>query len=443
MAKRGIYKKGNYLALLYALDTHYQLEALVKGATPASWQPQPRNQVEQFLSLITASLTALEIPIPVQYSALLETLEDEGLAYVAKMLAYILKRRLDKLEAQGEPKLELSSVSVQALQAKLFVPSVTTEQHPQARKLKQTIVKNLDGLWWQTVRDLEREQRAKWPSISIILGSVPPDFDLVHAQVSKGLEASGHSDLFNELSVTQFYSLTTGTFPKPKNTWEVPIQHLATLEEADISLLMGLSKRQSKQLSELSREAFYLVLALRSIRQATSAWRNVIDKIYHLENNHAAKRLLARWKRVYNLDIRQLEAIRDLLDPQTWQQVKALDEELILLIDRGDINLSLFFKLQSWDKKAWAQIQATLKDDWIWVTSYLEDERIAEANAALRTPARLDLKVLYPKSVAWLNGLAEHNLESILVRDLDTVVDYASDYAQLANVRLRQRVSAL
>lgn len=443
MAKRGIYKQGNYLALLYALDTHYQLEALRKGERPAHWQPQPRNQVEQFLSLITASLGATGVRIPKSYTAFLELLKTENLAYVAKMLAYILERRLDKLALKGELRLDLDRVSVETLRTRLHIPSVTTEQHPQARKLKQTIIQNLDGLWWQTVRELEREQRAKWPSVSIILGSVPPDFRLVHAQVSKGLAASGHAELFSELSVTQFYSFTTGTFPKPKKIWEPSIKQLHALGEDDIALLKGLSKRQAKQLSTLSRQAFYLVLALRSIRQATSAWRGVIEKIYHLENNHAAKRLLARWKRVYKLDIRQLEAIRDLLDPQTWQQVKALDEELIFLIDRGDINLSLFFRLQTWNKKTWSAIQATLKEDWIWVTSYLEDERMAQANASLRTPARLDLNTLYPKSVAWLSGLAQRNLESLLVRDLETVVDYARDYAQLANARLRQAVNVL
>lgn len=440
MAKRGLYKQGHYLALLYALDTHYELELLRRGESPARWQPQPRNRVGQFLDLITTSLLSVGVTIPETYSNLLETLKSEGLQHIARMLEHVTVRHIQKLPEHLKPKLE--EVSLIELQAQLHVPSATTERHPQARKLSQTVTHKLDDLWLQTVKELEQEQRGKWPSVSVILGSLPPDFGLIQRQVIRGLTVSGEGEL-SELSVLHFYSLATGTFPRPSQTWETPLKWLEPFAEKDVSLLKSLSKQQAEQLSGLSREAFYLVLSLRSIRQATNAWRSIIEKIYHLDDSRASQRLLTRWRRVYRLDIRQLGAIRDLLRGQTWQQVKVLDEELIRLIDMGELNLSLFFSLQAWDKDVWAQVQKILQDDWVWVTSYREDERLARALWRLRTPARLELSTLFPRTIAWLDSLAEKNLESLLLRELDTVADYAKDYAQLVKKALQQKANAL
>ena len=437
MAKRGIYKKGYYLALIYALNEHYALESLRCGADPAAWRPLPRRRADQFLNLILDSLSEVGVVLPSHYTALMSVLEREKLPFVKQVLDFCVTWQVTKLARQRQLAFDLTRASLADLRAFTHLPVATTETHPQVRKLVQSVTPGLDALWLEALLKLEACPR-RWPRVSVILGGLPPSFEVVHRQVSSGLAVSSYAEAGRELNVMQFYSLATGAVPDPVGSWRNVPEQLARLSEAEVYLLKSLSRRQAGHLSGLSREAFLLVLSLRSIRRATRTWREVVEKLRGPWPSRSleARRQLNHWKVAYNLDIQQLEVLRKLLRADAWQQVKAFDEELIRLIDKGELSLELFMRLKSWDQPTWLRVLRVLQNDWLWITSYLEDSRALAHFEGLRSPARLELGSLFPKTVTWLNGLVRSNLEAVLARELEPVTEYALEYSDLVKDQL-------
>lgn len=429
--KRGVYRAGYYLAVLRSLELHYRIETAADGGRIERIQPLPRNRPDQFLRWITSSLAEVDIVLPTRYGALLETLQGQCLAQTARVLDHVVRRRLSKVA----PGLDPGPLPLDELRTRLGSNDSSSELHPQVRKMAGRLRRTLDERWMRAILAVEQEQSAlPWPRVSVILGGLPPGFGAVHDQVMTGLLVKGGPADHPDLNVLQFYGLATGSIPGPPEDWRSAIDHLLTLSDDEIWLLKSLSSNQIGQLRRLNHEAFVLVILLKSLRRATPQWRRLVTTLHRTadEGGDASMRaLLQRWKQVYRLEIRQLEGLRRITHEQSWHQVESLDEELVRMIDRGEFSLALFQSVQRWPPRLWGQIRRLLERDWAWITGYLDDYRSVQQYSNLRTPARLELRALFPQTIAWLDQLIGTHPKVVLLRDLEEVTGFAEQYSGL------------
>ena len=424
MAKRGTYKKGYYIVLLYALDLFYRLESQ-KRPDPNYWQPLPRKRVDQFLKLIMDSLSELGADLPELYSDFLKLLEQAQLGYLAKGLNFVVKRKLSQSKGKSLEQLRLEEVVKKLTEAYTFA-----ETHPQVRKLSQFLRDHLDPLWKETIMTLAQEEAsAQWDRASIILGSLPPHFTHNYKQIMWA-QAEGE-DKENYLSAVQFYGLATGSLPQLSKRLQPVMEAIVALPAGADSLIKNLSNQQVAQLKSLDQAAIKLVILLRSLRKATPQWRTLVTEMSQASRALPTESLsvIEAWQRRYGVNIKQLGEVAQLVHHDAWTVVEALDEELIRMIDRRELTLALVKTTQTWDEAFWANIRTVLKNEWLWLNAFRDAQLQFSTLASQRTPAQLRLRDLFPQTVAWLDEQFREHYQELLLRDLDEVAQEANRYA--------------
>ncbi len=191
--ERGRNRQGYYLALLYALERLYALEAARKGEKPDRWRPLPRYRPDQFAQwAYRVVATEREEPPPRDVSELCEALSAVGLARMALVLAHVTRGHPVALEP---PRLEPGH-----------------EAHPQARKVALAIRARLDPAWWRALVKVARRQRREGTldAAALALGGLPPKLPRLVAQVRRGLHEASPGLVLEDLTLLQAYGLMTG-----------------------------------------------------------------------------------------------------------------------------------------------------------------------------------------------------------------------------------------
>ncbi len=250
-----------------------------------------------------------------------------------------------------------------------------TEAHPQARKFSSTLSRSLDAAWLGALMETEIYAASKgWPASATLLGGLPPNFGALYTLLQSGLRSADAIETPSELSVFQFYGLATGTLPPPPAPYERALEALGALACEDAALLGSLSAAQTLQLRALEPK-------LLSARD--SALRCVT--------------------------------------------CEPLDEELRRMIARKELSGTLVGALRGWDEALWREARAFTALP--WATLYLEDRRSLQDLFNGRTAAKLNLRDVFPETVAWLDEKLSAQVESALYQETGGVAPAAHAYS--------------
>ena len=365
MGKRGRNKTGYYRVLLHLLELQYSLERGARGDHPERWRPSPRNRPDQFLRWVLSSTSARGTS-PTTLSDLFTRLEREKLPHVAALLAHVLGDCAPTKESEEDT---LSLLSAQC--------APETEAHPQARKFSSTLSRSLDAAWLDALLQTEAHAASQgWPASATLLGGLPPGFGALYTLLHACFSTTDPIDTPAELSVFQFYGLATGTLPPPPDSHAHALEALGSLTAEDVTLLGGLSAAQALQLRRLE-----------------------------------PKRLSAR------SGVSQ----SPLLD-------EVLDEEVRRMILRKEVTGTLVTALQNGDEALWGAARALLSDV-PWATLYLEDRRSLRELFGGRTAAKLNLRDVFPQTIAWLDEKLNAHIDSALYQEAGGIAPAAHAYS--------------
>ena len=405
MGKRGRNKAGYYRMLLHLLELQYALERRARGDAPARWRPSPRNRPDQFLRWVLSSLPphgAAPVTLnPVTLNNVYVRLEREKLPHVAALLAHVAGECASAGKAAEEV---LSSLSQHTPE---------TEAHPQARKFSGTLSRSLDAAWLGALTKTEAHAASQgWPACATLLGGLPPGFGTLYTLLHAGFGAADPIDTPAELSVFQFYGLATGTLPPPPSAYACALGALSSLTSEDVTLLSSLSAAQARQLRKLEPR----LLFARSSALCTK------DALYTSEGCELSPSSATCERQVASTSDESLEAPLDApLD-------EPLDEELRRMIARKEVTGTLVKALRGGDEALWSAARALLNET-PWATLYLEDRRSLQELFNGRTAAKLNLRDVFPRTVAWLDEKLKARIDGALYQETGGVAPAAHAYS--------------
>ena len=261
------------------------------------------------------------------------------------------------------------------LKAFLAQHTPDTEAHPQARKFSSTLSRSLDAAWLGALKRTEAHAASQgWPASATLLGGLPPNFGALYTLLQSGLRSADAIETPSELSVFQFYSLATGTLPPPPAPYARASEALGALACEDAALLGSLSAAQALQLRTLEPKLF-----------------STRDSALHCVT------------------------------------CEPLDEELRRMIARKKLSGTLVSTLRGWDEALWREARAL--NALPWATLYLEDRRSLQDLFDGRTAAKLNLRDVFPETVAWLDEKLSAQVESALYQETGGVAPAAHAYS--------------
>lgn len=444
MGQRGKSKTGYNLALLYALDLHYRVAFASKGHDPSAWQPKPRKRPEQFLRWIQDCLTTLDGAPPDTFADLFERLQAKGLTCIAKVVEYTVNRKcVGHVDA-----VSASILENQHSQAN------SPELHPQVRKYARTVGHNLDRTWHRALAAAWQRHAKDWPNGSFLLGGLPPGFSAISEQILGKLGALERLGGFRELTVFQLYGLATGAIPKPPSIWAQAIEQLVQLTDGEIELLRGLSDAQVNALRALDDQAATLLKwGLQNF--SSVQWRAIVGAfnrlseddftlvtgcIAQLERMPPKEReqyLVTRFRslRSGNITVKFLIShaaskpksfLRNLrhTELRTWKLVQQVDDEVGRVAARGQLTRRFRRQLDTLDFDGLHGARELLCARPVWLQGYLEDRQVLHELFAARNAVRLDLRELFPITIAFLDQHLQQHLEEALI---EAVADVEAD----------------
>lgn len=443
MGKRGRCKIGYNLALLYALDFHYQVEFRKKGNHPSLWEPLPRRRPDQFLCWITDCLTVLEDATPTTFDALLVILRQKRLDHIAKVLKYVTNHEAFTpcaLISHGFPEAS----------------SNASDRHPQVRKYAKVIRRVLDHVWKEALVRAQHRYPEHWPKSAFLLGGLPLGFDTVSKHLFDNLAAFKEFGGYRELTAFQFYGVASGKLPKFTGSWGAVLEQLAELSSDEIQLLKILTERQVNQIRALDEQTMALLkwglqnyghVRWQAITHAFGSLSgtefkriksflsglgpmSVKECRKHLTKNlHSpgAEHISMKFIVAHTAPkTRKLLPILQLTSLDTWKMISGLDEEVCRIVINKQLDGCLRQRLQMWDFKLVREIQELLRTNLAWVEIYLEDRKTVQGLLATRTAAKLDLHELFPLSIAFLDRYVQDHLEEVLIEYVSDVEATAS-----------------
>ena len=402
MGKRGRNKTGYYRVLLHLLELQYALEHRARGDSPARWRPSPRNRPDQFLRWALSS-TSARGDSPVTLNDVFARLEREKLPHVAALLAHIAGECASAGKATEDA---LNILSVQ------HTPE--TEAHPQARKFSSTLSRSLDAAWLGALIKTEAHAASQgWPACATLLGGLPPGFGTLYTLLHAGFSAADPIDTPAELSVFQFYGLATGTLPPPPAPYACALGALGSLTSEDVTLLGSLSAAQALQLRRLEPR----LLSTRSSALCTK------DALTYTSKGCESSPSSATCERhVASTSDEFLET------PPDAPLDAPLDEELRRMIARKEVTGTLVKALRGGDEALWGAARALLNEA-SWATLYLEDSRSLQELFNGRTAAKLNLRDVFPRTVAWLDEKLKAHIDGALYQETGGIAPAAHAYS--------------
>lgn len=430
MIKRGLYKHGYYLSILESLELNYQLQEQIHGYDYRKWKPLPIRRPDYFLRITDIYFESKHVVIPQSFDGYIHELEIGRLTHVAQILAFSVRKYFARNLLVNFDQ----SIGIARLKKLISQPGKSRELFPQTRKYAKYLRNNLDPLWLVALQELDQKEN-HGSFESQIIGGLPPSFKLHYEHILPNIVRHKFND---ELSMMQFYGLVTGKVPEIRTYPLHLIEELSKFSQIELSLVNMLSLSQLKQLCSLSSDTYSLVLMIRGMRRSSSAWRDIIARLLDIiesekESPKAGIRLLRHFRYKYAIDIKSIDDIKSLAQPQEWRQVQGLDEEIIRLIDKGSINYKFFGKLSIWNAQLQKEIKKMLEVDWPWIVEYLNDLRFLETQRKRREPIILNTKDIFPKSIDYLDAKLRQNHGEYVFHNITTIYDNALLYSEELN----------
>ncbi|HEX7023062.1 MAG TPA: hypothetical protein VF171_09410 [Trueperaceae bacterium] len=145
------------------------------------------------------------------------------------------------------------------------------------------------------------------------------------------------------------------------------------------------------------------------------AWRPAVEELRHLNMDDLA---LLR-----SLSPTELRALQH-------PGVELLDAERLIPLRRLGLGPQLLERLRHWDDAIWAKAKRLLTDYWKAIDALLEEGRALEEVVKLQPVARLDLRDVFPQTVAWLDGVYLQHYDEIHFRPVEEVADEAKAFSR-------------
>lgn len=446
MGRRGRYKAGYYLSLLYVLELQYQLEARARGPEPLKWRPSPRNRPDQFLEWVVSSANLLGGFEGGIFESLRECLEMQRLPCIGQVLEAVIVRQLGK--AGGGHKVsekELRALDVTAVQDLIALPRNAVEAHPQVRKVANFVGHKLDASWLDAL--VHGGSRTAVTS-STFLGSLPPGFWELHQVLESVFEREGSPVPCSELTVLQFYSLVTGALLRPPLAWRPALHALQSVRHDELLSLKPLTAEQLRQLARLDDGAHETIRFLRKHRRRVVHAREFLGQLAGLRDSQfeaLCEALESTTGGTARIDpgfsrwaghLPDLRSLRRLCSRGKHRPLSGLDDEVWRLVDRGILSFNLLRRIRRWDEELTGEVHALLQQHWVWASLYLEDVAQYSSLVESRGSAVLYLRELFPSTVEWLNERSKGLHPDAVFEYVDSLASRAAEHSE----RLRTAV---
>lgn len=438
MGMRGRNRAGLYVALMYALDLHFELECSAKGSEPDGWQPRPRKRPDHFCFWAVDTLETLGVPAPPTFPEVLVALKRMRLPSIARMLDYTMT------QWSHDAREPVAALYVRARSAPSRADGRTSELHPQVRKFAKQVCGDLDAAWLEAMDRVEAEfaGAGDLPRTAFLLGALPPGFTILNRHVFGHL---GDVELVlehSQLTAFQFYGLVVGSPPPAPERWASALDVLAPFDAEEIAHLASLNVRQLRALHAMGTKGKRL-LDLRQSLGRTLDWMQLGEALRKwLEDGPdpvgrvAPPEVVTQAAARAGIDTGELAA---LAEPTAWQAAARPDEELLRLLDAGNLGHRACARVGSWPPDAPEMVADLFEADRALAFAFLEDRRILDELFAARTSARLSVRDLFPKTIERLDAFLIEDLAAALIHDVGDLESVASVVAHRIKALLRQQ----
>jgi hypothetical protein len=434
---RGRNRAGLYVALMYALDLHFELECSARGSEPDRWQPRPRKRPDHFCFWALDTLETLGVPAPPTFPELLVALKRMRLPSIARMLDYTMTQWS---RDSGEP---VATLYARAQSAASTEGDRSSERHPQVRKFAKQVCGDLDAAWLEAIELVEAEfaGAGDLPRTAFLLGALPPGFSILNRHVFGHL---GDVELVlehSQLTAFQFYGLVVGSPPPAPARWARALDVLAPFDGEEIAHLASLSARQLRSLQAMGAKGKRLLDLRRSLGR-TMDWMELGEALRQwLEDGPDPKDRAAPPEIVTRAAARaglKPQDLAALSEPAAWQAAARPDDELLRLLDGGSVGHRACVRIGSWPADVPQMVADLFESDRALAVAFLEDRRILDELFTARTSARLSVRDLFPKTIERLDAYLLEDLAAALIHDVGDLESVASVVSHRIKVLLRQ-----
>ena len=467
-AKRGRHREGYYLALLHVLELAYELQEAADGG-PQGWQPVPRNRPDQFVMWARSSLRTLGLPAPKSLRELVRQLEGHDLKRVAQVLVWTVERQLawDTTQSEASQRERMWQEPLEQLVKDLGRSDGAAEAHPQVRKVSQVMQAQLDEAWCDAL-EATVLGTGDLSSAAVLLGGVPPGFIRLFDAILGTMLETGTINHREDASVLQCYALITGNLPELPPVWQEALEVLASFEPTVLWRLRGLSTLQHQQLMNLPDEALELVAVMQQLtNKSSSPPEQLVAHVARLSPEaleqvirglDVKRTLSGRRVKALPVGLEDEDATQDVLFLQThwpssgidltkvhaltqigaWEVVRRLDVELLRLLYRQEITAAVILRLQGLRPEVREAVLHLLEQYWEFASDYLEDMRVVRTWLSGRSPAMLNLREVFPQTIAWLDAFFRRHYEDVVLVLTEDVTEEAQAFTRRVLERLRE-----
>lgn len=450
MGKRGRNRKGYYLTMLYVLELHYALELHRRGDEVDQWRPSPKNRPDQFLDWIQGGLATLDVASPANLAELTRELERRQLGRIARVLEYVVVRQAKA--SSLPPSRDVRFLDLALVREAIGGRSSAVERHPQARKYARAVSEALDEAWLGALQRTASEYLAMegLPATALLLGGLPPCFRTLSERIFEHLHDDALLEEHRYLTAFQFYGLVTGSVPPAPVAWQEACDALCACSDDDVRLLAGLSTAKIGQIRTLADLDGRDLWQLRSrLRASPERWMQLGATL-----SGAAAARTERGGPAHDPILAQLEThavrvrgsdqgsawLRSMAGSALWDAVGRIDHEVALMVDRGDLHAGMLGVVGAWSCETWIQVWELLSNHRDWTVAYVQDRRTLERLFESRTGGRLNVREVFPKTIAWLDTFLHGNLLEVMMNDVGDLERLATTVSRRTQEHLWTRL---